>query len=751
MKRKLLFICLSLLSLSAFTQNIAIESFVHDVSDLTANTQGTIVYDDNGDKCALIKVRCNPPTLDFLFDVGQLGIKETRVVGAEIWLYVPYGVKSISIQHPKLGFLSDYDLGMSVKKASTYILSLRAGRVQTIIEDEVRQQYLVFMVDTKDAMVEVNGEVWNMTDGACSKMLPFGTYEYRVSCRDYHDEVGKVTLNNADETKTIPVKMRPAFGWLEVKDDAVLNGASVYVDDKLIGKAPIKTDRLASGQHSVRIVKDMYKTYSQNVVITDSEIFTIAPLLKANFAEVVLETMEGAEILINGQTKGITRWSGRLAYGDYSIETRKASHRSQRKNYKIIEGMTTKTFDLPDPIPVYGTLLVDVAPMGGIVYVDGDSVGITPKQVSKILIGEHKIEVKKQGKAPLRQTIMIEEGKTTRVSGILENGMMKVTFKNSDKDLNVVIDGVAYTLGDYGMMGEFSLGMHKIELSKANHYPKSIDCEITMDGQVIELPELVPIMGTLIVKSNPTSSRVYVDGEYRGMTPLTLQVPIGEHKVYATKDGYNISDIEKVAVSTRSEGTTINMTLKKVYSAPSKSYSSGKSYSSRSSYSKKSYSKPTRTRRVSTFDYSDVLSDYYDNAGSVSAMVYRVAGGLGSYWDLEFAMFTIRYKMIELDWLNFAYFGDYQGYELMSYDPTLRFILPVSGRWAIYTGVAPVIVFGAATPDTEFFTFSPECYFKADLGVRFKPANASVFDFFARYNYAAGFTVGLAWHIGTSN
>ncbi len=213
MKRKLLFICLSILSLQIFAQNIVVESFVHDVSDLTANTQGTTVFDDNGDKCALIKVRCNPPTTDFLFDVGQLGIKTTKVVGAEIWLYVPYGVKSISIQHPKLGFLSDYDLGMSVKKASTYVLTLRVGRMQTLIEDEVRQQYLVFTVDPKDAMVEVNGEVWNMTDGSCSKMLSFGTYEYRVSCRDYHDEVGKVTLNNADETKTIPVKMRPAFGW----------------------------------------------------------------------------------------------------------------------------------------------------------------------------------------------------------------------------------------------------------------------------------------------------------------------------------------------------------------------------------------------------------------------------------------------------------------------------------------------------------------------------------------------------------
>jgi hypothetical protein len=113
-------------------------------------------------------------------------------------------------------------------------------------------------------------------------------------------------------------------------------------------------------------------------------------------------------------------------------------------------------------------------------------------------------------------------------------------------------------------------------------------------------------------------------------------------------------------------------------------------------------------------------------------------------------MFAIRYKMVEIDWLNFVYFGDYNGYELMSYDPTFRLLFPVSEKWAIYAGVAPVVVFGAASPDTEFFTFSPECYFKADLGVRFKTAKASSFDIFARYNHAAGISVGLAWHIGVA-
>ena len=86
MKKGLLFICLFILSWSIFAQNIVVESFVHVETDLTANLEGTTVLDQNGEKCALIKVRSNPPTKDFIFDVGQLGIQEVRYDGPDIWL-----------------------------------------------------------------------------------------------------------------------------------------------------------------------------------------------------------------------------------------------------------------------------------------------------------------------------------------------------------------------------------------------------------------------------------------------------------------------------------------------------------------------------------------------------------------------------------------------------------------------------------------------------------------------------------------
>lgn len=121
--KNLLCLCFLLLAYNLAAQSISVASFSMLENDLTANTEESIVYDQNGDKCALIKVETTQT--DFSFDAGQLGIVKTEQHTAEIWLYVPAGVKRITISHQQFGVLRDYELGLAVKKAKTYLLKLR--------------------------------------------------------------------------------------------------------------------------------------------------------------------------------------------------------------------------------------------------------------------------------------------------------------------------------------------------------------------------------------------------------------------------------------------------------------------------------------------------------------------------------------------------------------------------------------------------------------------------------------------------
>ena len=96
-------------------QELAVQSFVLAETDLTANTPGTIVKDQNGNVCALIKVETTQK--GFTFDVGVLGVMSVVEQPGEIWVYVPFGVRKITVQHPQLGVLRDYQIPCAIKRA----------------------------------------------------------------------------------------------------------------------------------------------------------------------------------------------------------------------------------------------------------------------------------------------------------------------------------------------------------------------------------------------------------------------------------------------------------------------------------------------------------------------------------------------------------------------------------------------------------------------------------------------------------
>ena len=313
----------------AHAQHISVKDFYYAENDLTARTHGTSEEDQNGNLCALIKVRTTEKGM-WTFDVGMLGVTKTEMQNekhsAEIWVYVPFGVTRMTIQHEKLGIVDRWPFPCNIEKGCTYVMELTTGKVTTIVEEEVHEGYLLFQLDPPDAMLEVNDQMWPVsTSGTAKKLMNFGTYSYRVQALNYHTEVGKVTINS-EETKKVPVTLKPNFGWIEVTGNGALQGAAVYVDNALIGKVPCKSDALKSGQHSVRIVKDMYEPFSTAVTVSDNETTKISPKLTADFARVTLKVDADAEIWVNDERKGVRSWTGDLGSGTYKIECRLVNH-----------------------------------------------------------------------------------------------------------------------------------------------------------------------------------------------------------------------------------------------------------------------------------------------------------------------------------------------------------------------------------------------------------------------------------------
>ena len=451
---------LSILLFAAFAallpaQNIDVASFAHDPKDLTANLEGTTVYDQNGNKCALIRIQTTQK--GFSFDVGSLGVQKVddNKVG-EIWLYVPGGVKRLTIRHQQFGSLLDYPFPITIVGSRTYVMQLTTAAVPPNSGKAVTQQYVVFRVSPPEAVVEFDGDILDLNEGVASKRKAFGTYNYTVQSKLYHPQTGQVTVNDPKNKQEVKVELRPAFGYIEVPAEGKLAGAKVFIDNEYKGTVPFRSERLASGDHQVRLVQQMYSPVAQAVSVRDGETVRFAPALSADFARITLRVEGNAEIWVNDERKGTGTWTGDLPTGDYQIECRLPSHRPATKELAVTPQLQGQTIALSQPTPIYGALDINSVPIDADIYLDGKKIGTTPMQLPECLIGQHTVKISKAGHSDFAKTITLAEGATEEISARLESG--KPVVISAPEGADIYVDGAK--VGTTRFEGALAFGSH---------------------------------------------------------------------------------------------------------------------------------------------------------------------------------------------------------------------------------------------------------------------------------------------------
>lgn len=294
-------------------------------------------------------------------------------------------------------------------------INVSMSRIFFPLSLESHQQYVVFQVTPSHASVEFDGMVLDVVDGAAFANKHFGTYEYTVRAPKYHTFSGSVIVNDLINKHIVNVDLMPAYGWIEIPSRTDTDGADVYLDNEYIGKAPLKSKEIASGEHSLRITKPMYKPFQSMVTVRDNETSEVSATLTANFANVTLEVADGAEIWVNGSHKGNGRWTGALTSGPNRIETKKANHRSQVMSHDITPAMDGETITLKSPEAILGTLVVESTPPISDVYIDGKLFSQTPVR-TQLLTGSHQVRISRKGYKDYETSVTVVENQTATVS-----------------------------------------------------------------------------------------------------------------------------------------------------------------------------------------------------------------------------------------------------------------------------------------------------------------------------------------------
>jgi hypothetical protein len=229
-----------------------------------------------------------------VFDGGTLGVVDTKQQTGEIWVWVPRGARKITIMHQQLGVLREYLYPIAIEAERTYELVLSTAKTSNVVREDVNKQYLLFQLTPPDAVLEVNDKKWTVSpEGEAKKWVDFGTYTYRVNAPNYYTEAGKVTVNDPDSTKKIDVVLRPRFGWIEVPASDAVKGATVYIDNARVGKAPFKSGAIDGGQHEVRLQRGKREYYNTSVIVAENETTLINPE-KLELKNLFFFTLNGA-------------------------------------------------------------------------------------------------------------------------------------------------------------------------------------------------------------------------------------------------------------------------------------------------------------------------------------------------------------------------------------------------------------------------------------------------------------------------
>ena len=420
-------------------------------------------YDDNNRPMALIKIATENIKAEerrkFIFKGNMATYFDVHFEPGEIWLYLSTEATFIEIIHDDFGkteFVLPYDL----KDFCGYEMVVQYVPLTPQTEPEQQKKYhLIVKADQPDATIYIDDEALSV--GEASKLVNEGTtHTYKIECKLYHAESGSVTVN---EKTVIEKSLRPNFGYINISTSPE-QGAKVFVDDDYIGESPITTDKLASGNHTVRVMKDMYKMKEQSFTVNDGQTTNANITMVANFVTLTVNTDAEAEIYVDEEYKGKGRWTGRLSDGSHIFEARKTNHKASRKILDLVLG-ENKTITLEAPKPINGSIEINSSPMEANIYIDGNSYGTTPNYINEIIIGTHELKLEKQGCTTITKSITIKEGETLSVNERLQTGK------------------------------------------------------------------------EIVIKTDKSGDKIYVDNNYVGLSPVTTSLAFGSHTIKAERDG----------------------------------------------------------------------------------------------------------------------------------------------------------------------------------------------------------------------
>ena len=188
---------------------------------------------------------------------------------------------------------------------------------------------------------------------------------------------------------------------------------------------------LPYGTHTYKVEAGGYISKSGSFTVSSGDMTPISVSLLSAMASVSITCPTPAvSLYVDKKAVGNSPWSGSLKEGMHLLEARKSGYRSQQKTILLAQQQKLDvTFG--ELVAIQGNLSVNYKPFGADVYVDGKKLGQSPRVFNGLLVGNHQVEVRKDGYATDRKSVSISEGQTASITGTLVSNAVASSSSNT--------------------------------------------------------------------------------------------------------------------------------------------------------------------------------------------------------------------------------------------------------------------------------------------------------------------------------
>ena len=178
---------------------------------------------------------------------------------------------------------------------------------------------------------------------------------------------------------------------------------------------------LPYGTHTYKVEAGGYISKSGSFSVSSGDMTPVSVSLVSALATVSVTCPTSAvSLYVDKKSVGNVPWSGSLKEGMHLVEAKKTGYRSQQKTIRLSQQQKLDVA-FGELLPILGNLSVNYKPFGADVYVDGNKLGQSPHVFNGLLIGNHQVEVRKDGYATDKKSVTISEGQTMSISGTLSS------------------------------------------------------------------------------------------------------------------------------------------------------------------------------------------------------------------------------------------------------------------------------------------------------------------------------------------